>query len=395
MSYSIETIKKEVSQERDHLVSLRRYFHTHPELPREEYETAKFIEEELHKLGLNTRRVGETGVYALLEGTKPGKALILRADIDALPITETHECPYKSVNDGKMHACGHDAHTAALLGAAKILVNHKDDIKGSIAFCFQQAEEIGYGANIFVNEGLVKGDRCFGIHLASNIECGKVSATAGPNNASVDYFKIKVNGSCAHVSTPELGIDAVYIASMITVGAQGLVTRRTNPTDSVIIGIGKIVAGTAYNIVAGEAVLEGTIRVMYPEIRSQVKAELKALAENTAKIYGGEASIEYQDFTAPLINLEGPTHEVQLVATKLFGSDNVITNRKYSLGGDDFAEFNIEVPGCYAYVGSGNPNIKETTLAHHDSSFDIDERCLEVATQLHVAYALDYLNDNI
>ena len=395
MSYSIETIKKEVSQERDHLVSLRRYLHAHPELPREEFETAKFIEDELHKLGLNTRRVGDTGVYALFEGTKPGKALILRADIDALPITETHECPYKSVNDGKMHACGHDAHTAALLGAAKILVNHKDDIKGSIAFCFQQAEEIGYGANIFVQEGLVKGDRCFGIHLASNIECGKVSATAGPNNASVDYFKIKVIGNCAHVSTPELGVDAAYIASMITVGAQGLVTRRTNPTDSVIIGIGKIVAGTAYNIVAGEAILEGTIRVMYPEIRSQVKAELKSLAENTAKLYGGEAEIEYKDFTAPLINPEGPSHEVAEVASKLLGRENVITNRKYSLGGDDFAEFNIEVPGCYAYVGSGNPNIKETTLAHHDSSFDIDERCLEVATQLHVVYALDYLNGNI
>ncbi|MDY4067210.1 amidohydrolase [Bullifex sp.] len=395
MSYSIETIKQEVLEDRDYLVSLRRYLHTHPELPREEYETAKFIEEELNKIGLNPRRVGETGVYALLEGSKPGKALILRADIDALPITETHECSYKSVNPGKMHACGHDAHTACLLEAARILVKHKEDIKGSIAFCFQQAEEIGYGANIFVGEGLVKGDRCFGIHLASNILAGKVSATAGPNNASVDYFKIKVNGACAHVSTPELGVDAAYIASMITVGAQGLVTRRTNPTDSVIIGIGKIVAGTAYNIVAGEAVLEGTIRVMYPEIRSKVKSELKELAENTAKLYGGSAEIEYQDFTAPLINPEIPSKEVAEVAAKLFGRDNVITNRPYSLGGDDFAEFILEVPGCYAYVGSGNPEIKETTLAHHDSSFDIDEKSLEVATTLHVAYALEYLNDNI
>ena len=395
MSYSIETIKQDVLEERDHLVSLRRYLHTHPELPREEYETAKFIEEELHKIGLNTRRVGETGVYALLEGSKPGKALILRADIDALPITETHECSYKSVNPGKMHACGHDAHTAALLEAARILLKHKEDIKGSIAFCFQQAEEIGYGANIFVQEGLVKGDRCFGIHLASNILAGKVSATAGPNNASVDYFKIKVTGKCAHVSTPELGVDAAYIASMITVGAQGLVTRRTNPTDSVIIGIGKIVAGTAYNIVAGEAVLEGTIRVMYPEIRSKVKAELKELAENTAKLYGGQAEIEYKDFTAPLINPEGPSKEVAIVASKLFGSDNVITNRPYSLGGDDFAEFILEVPGCYAYVGSGNPEIKETTLAHHDSAFDIDEKSLEIATALHVTYALEYLNENI
>ncbi|MGN0906475.1 MAG: M20 family metallopeptidase [Bullifex sp.] len=395
MSYSAESIRNEAIQERDYAVSLRRYFHAHPELPREEFGTAERIETELHELGLETRRVGETGVYAVIKGGKEGGCVILRADIDALPVTEAHECPYKSVNDGKMHACGHDAHTAALLTAARILVRHKADIIGSVALCFQQAEEIGYGANIFVKEGLVKGDRCLGIHLASNMRCGSVSATPGPNNASVDFFRIKVHGRCAHVSTPEKGVDAAYIASAIVVGAQALVTRRTNPTDSVIIGIGKIEAGTAYNIVAGEAVIEGTIRVMYPEIREKVKGELERLALATADLYGGAAEIEYQDFTAPLINSEVPTREVAEVASALFGSDKVVTNRPYSLGGDDFAEFILEVPGCYAYVGSGNPDHPETEVAHHDAKFDIDEDCLVTASALYAAYALQYLDGTL
>lgn len=197
------------------------------------------------------------------------------------------------------------------------------------------------------------------------------------------------------MSTPEKGVDAAYIASAIVVGAQALVTRRTNPTDSVIIGIGKIVAGTAYNIVAGEAVIEGTIRVMYPEIREKVKGELERLACSTADLYGGSAEIEYQDFTAPLINPEGPTREVAEVASQLFGRENVVTNRPYSLGGDDFAEFILEVPGCYAYVGSGNPERPETEVAHHDSKFDIDEDCLVVAAALHAAYALEYLDGTL
>ena len=174
-----------------------------------------------------------------------------------------------------MHACGHDGHTASLLLAAKILCRHRDKIKGKVKLCFQQAEEIGYGAMVFINSGLVTGDRSFGVHLASNIPVGKISVTAGPNNASVDSFKITVKGRGAHVFTPEKGIDALYIASQIVVAAQALVTRCTNPTDSVIIGIGKLESGTAYNVVAKDAVMEGTIRTMYPEIREKVKSDLE------------------------------------------------------------------------------------------------------------------------
>lgn len=290
-----------------------------------------------------------------------------------------------------MHACGHDGHTASLLLAAKILCRHRDKIKGKVKLCFQQAEEIGYGAMVFINSGLVTGDRPFGVHLASNIPVGKISVTAGPNNASVDSFKITVKGRGAHVFTPEKGIDALYIASQIVVAAQDLVTRCTNPTDSVIIGIGKLEAGTAYNVVAKDAVMEGTIRTMYPEIREKVKSDLEELVKSMAVIYGGEAEIQYKDSTSPMINPPIPAKEVEKVAVSLFGRDNVITDRPYSLGGDDLAEFILRVSGTYAYVGSGNSDRPNTVVAHHDGLFDIDEDCLINSSLIEVAYTLDYL----
>lgn len=390
-----DNIKNEVEKERDYIISLRRYFHSMPELPREEYETAAKIEEELRSFGLETRRVGETGVYSEIEGKTGGRTLILRSDIDALPVKEEHECSYKSKKDGIMHACGHDGHTASLLASAKILAKHRDCFSGKIKLCFQQAEEIGYGARVFIEEGLVTGDRCFGFHLASNIPVGKISATAGPNNASVDFLRIKIHGKGAHVSTPERGTDALYIASQIVVALQALVTRRTNPTDSVLIGIGKITAGTSYNVVAQEAELEGTIRVMYPEIRERMKKELEDLVFSTARIYGGSADVEYVDFTSPLINPVDTTKEVAKVAREIVGDDNVIENRPYSLGGDDFAEFILKVPGTYAYIGSGNKDRAETLVAHHDSHFDIDEEALVIGSKLEVLYALEYLNGEL
>ena len=290
-----------------------------------------------------------------------------------------------------MQACGHDGHTASLLLAAKILCRHRDKIKGKVKLCFQQAEEIGYGAMVFINSGLVTGDRPFGVHLASNIPVGKISVTAGPNNASVDSFKITVKGRGAHVFTPEKGIDALYIASQIVVATQALVTRCTNPTDSVIIGIGKLEAGTAYNVVAKDTVMEGTIRTMYPEIREKVKSDLEELVKSMAVIYGVEAEIQYKDFTSPMINPPIPAKEVEKVAVSLFGRDNVITDRPYSLGDDDFAEFILRVPGTYAYVGSGNSERPNTFVAHHDGLFDIDEDCLINSSLIEVAYTLDYL----
>lgn len=378
----------------EYVVNLRRHFHMHPEVAREEYKTAERIEEELDKLGIEHKRVGETGVYAEIKGKLPGdKTIVLRADIDALNVEEAHECPYKSQTPGKMHACGHDAHIAGLIGAARILAANKDRFGGTVRLTFQQGEEIGYGARVFVDGGYLEGaDRTFGIHVNSSYDVGKVVAAAGPSNASVDWFKITVHGKSAHVSTPEKGVDALYIASQIVVAIQALVTRRTSPLESILIGIGKMSAGTAYNVVAEEAKMEGTVRVFSPEVRKNTKEKIELVAASVAAMYGGTVSLEWKDFTSPLINDEQSVLEVRRVLSELWGENSIIANCTPSLGGDDFAEYILKVPGMYAWVGSRNPRIPETCEAHHNSRFDIDENVLTVMVSLMTVYAIEFLN---
>lgn len=392
MNNHYKDILEYVDLEFDNIVEYRRHFHMYPELSKCEYKTAEYIEKELKSFGLSTKRVKETGVYTEINGDTKGKTIILRADIDALPIQEEHECSYKSRNDGVMHACGHDSHAASLLIACKYLAANRSNFKGTVKVCFQQAEEIGYGARQFIDAGLITGDRTYGSHIASNLECGKIAIVSGANNASVDWFRIKVYGKESHVSTPQFGVDALYIASQIVVGVQALVSRMTSPMDNVLIGIGKLEAGTGYNIVAKEAIMEGTVRVISNEMRVKIKSKIEELVNNISAVYGGSASVEWEDYTSVLINDKISCEEATCSAINLFGRDNVITTKEPSLSGDDFAEFINTVPGVYAYIGSYSPNIEETKLAHHNSKLDIDENCMKVSTSMYIAYALDFLN---
>ncbi len=379
------------------VIALRRHFHMYPEVSTKEYLTADKLEEELRGLGLTPKRVGETGVYTEIHGTGEGnKTIVLRADTDALPVKEEHVCEYTSLHEGVMHACGHDAHTASLLGATKLLAEHRELFGGTVRIHFQQAEEIGYGARVFIDEGLVDGaDRTFSVHVASDLDCGSVALVPGPNNASVDWFRIRVTGKSAHVSTPHLGVDAAYIAAQIMVSAQAIITRQIDPMDSILIGIGKISAGTAYNIVASEAELEGTIRALTPETRAYAKERLETLAKSIAASFGGEASLEWKDYTSPLLNDEASCKEAQKVAAELFGEDHVVTSRTPSLGGDDFAEYILKVPGVYAKIGSRDPQKWQTGVAMHNCHFDIDENCLLVGSSLYAAYAVAFLNGEV
>ena len=390
----------QVLADHDYVVQLRRYFHQHPELGKEEFETAAAIERELDKIGLAHKRIAGTGVYAEIEGTAtsdgPARCIVLRADIDALPVMQENEPEYKSLVPGKMHACGHDGHNAALIGAARILNANRALFSGKVILTWQPGEEIGYGGKLIVDNGTIdEAGRSFGLHVASNVPVGTVVLMPGPNNASVDWFRIRVHGLGAHVSTPELGVDAAYIASQIVVAAQALITRRTNPMDNVLIGIGKIRAGTAYNVVAQEAELEGTIRVMTPELRRLTKARLEALAKQTAELFGGTAELDWQDYTSALINDPVATAEAQKTAVSLLGEEHVIRSRRPSLAGDDFAEYIIRVPGAYAYIGTANPDNPDTCVAQHNSHYDIDEDALTIATALHVCYAVEYLNGEV
>lgn len=394
-------LKPYVAKEKEYLVRMRRYFHAHPEVSLKEFETCRTIEAELDHMGIPHQRVGETGVYAWIDGTKKaldsgraGRAVVLRADIDALAMDDLKTEEYASQNAGICHACGHDGHAATLLTAAKILKDKEDDFSGQIRLFFQQAEEIGQGARLFVQAGLLEGaSRVFGAHACSGIESGKISLTKGPQNASCDYFCIRVTGKGAHVSKPHLGIDAAYAASQIVVALQSIVARNTDPLETVVVGVGVVRAGTQYNIVAEHAALEGTTRCFSPEVRAFTNERVRRIAVETAALYGAEALVEFRDYAAPLINDPQAVDEVTAVTKRFLADECIINDREKELGADDFADYLAAAKGMYAFVGTHHPERPNTGVAHHHGLFDMDEEGLLLACNVYVDYALWVLNE--
>lgn len=386
-------LKPYIKAETEYIIGLRRHFHQNPEASLHEYDTALKIENELHAMGIAHKRVGDTGVLGIIKGKNPkGKRIILRADTDALRMQDKKEEEYRSIRKGLMHACGHDAHTAALLGAAKVLAQKIDEFDGEVYLFFQQAEEIGQGAKQFIKNGyLGDASRVFGVHVASDIPVGKVGIVKGAVNAAVDHLVIKITGKSAHVSTPQKGVDALYVASQIAVNLQAVVSRQTDPVDTVVVGLGVLKAGTAYNIIAGEAVLEGTVRTFSVESRKDTREKIKNIVKHIAAAYDADAQIAFEDFASPLVNHNIPVEEAMDVATGIVGEDNIITDRAKSLGGDDFAEYLLLVPGVYVYIGTANSRKPNTILAHHNELFDIDEDGVLIAANMYVDYALAQL----
>lgn len=382
-----------VLNEKDYIISLRRYFHKHPEESLCEFKTAEKIEEELDKLNISHRRVGKTGVLGIIKGKKDShKVIALRADIDGLKVRDLKDVDYKSENEGFMHACGHDGHTASLLGAAKILKSKEELFGGEIRLLFQQAEEIGHGARIFINEGCLKDvDKILGFHVSSDIPVGKVAVSYGASFASCDYFKIRVKGKSAHVSRPHLSVDALYIASQIVVNIQSIVSRQTDPINSVLVGIGTLKAGTIYNAVAEDAVLEGTTRAFSKESRDKTNNEISRISKGIGDVYGAEIEVEFKDYASPLINDKSVTDDVKSVVENVVGNSNIITDYPKALGADDFAEYLLKVPGTYLRIGTRNEDNKSTCMPHHNGQFDIDEEALLIGTNIEVEFAINSL----
>ena len=389
----MSNLVKDVEALKNYLIETRREFHQNPELSLKEFRTASRIEEELTKFGIKHSRVGETGVLGILKGDKPSdKVLLLRADIDALPINEVGDVEYISKNPGVMHACGHDAHTTCLLAAAKILSEKKNEIAGEVRFVFQPAEEIGKGTQPFIEANVLEGvDRVFGLHCAPDLPLGTVGLTPKLNNAAVDHFTISVKGVSSHVSLPHKGVDALYVASEIVVAVQALRTRLNSPLEPMIIGIGKFNAGTTYNALAANAVLEGTTRTISKESRAKIKTEINRCVKNIAEIYGATATVEWEGFTGPVINDPEVCEEVAALVDETFGKGHVVKDREISLGGDNFADFIEEKKGAYAYLGTSSDTKPSTKLPLHSDSFDLDEEAILKGTWLHVAYALWFL----
>lgn len=368
----------------------RCYFHSHPELGLKEYETCDRIESELKAIGLSSYRIGETNVIAEIDSGRPGKTLFLRADIDALPIQDVKEVSYKSQTAGVMHACGHDGHAAYLLGTAKLLVEHKNDFNGKVILGFQAAEEIGKGARDIIAAGVLdKVDRTFGIHFQAGMDVGKIGVKTGADMASCDRVRIKVHGKAAHITTPQNGVDAVFIASLIVSKLHTVVSKLISPVEGAILGIGSIHAGTTYNIIAGEAEIEGTIRAFSPESRQKLADAVRRIVSDTAAEFGGSADVDIEDICDPCSNPAETAAEVVESAKKIVPAENVITDLNKRFGSDNFADYSRKAPGTYVHVGSTDS--EATGWAHHNEHFDLAKDSLIYAAALAFQYSLDYL----
>lgn len=384
-------IKESIKNNSEELTQLRRKLHSEPELSFEEFKTTEFICNYLDKLGISYRKTEPTGVIANIPGKSDGKTVALRGDMDALSVQQLNDVPYASKIEGKMHACGHDAHTSMLLIAAKALSEVKDQLPGNVRLLFQPAEEIAQGAKAMVEQGAMEGvDNVFGIHIWSQMPSKKVSCTPGPSFAAADLFTVKFKGRGGHGAIPEACIDAALVASSFVMNVQTVVSRTIDPQSPAVLTVGKMVVGTRFNVIAENAEIEGTVRTFHPETRDHIESCLTQYAESVAAIYGATAEVVYTRGTDAVDNEEESAKLVQQVASDSFGPESVY-HEKPTMGGEDFSAFLTKAPGSFALVGCGNPE-KDTEWAHHHGNFNIDEDSLVIGAELYAQYAWAYLN---
>jgi len=389
MSTIATTLTAEDIQE---LVDTRRDLHAHPELAFEETRTAGIVAKRLRALGLEPREgVGRTGVVADLRGARPGKTVLLRADMDALPIHEENDVPYRSTVDGKMHACGHDCHTSILLGVAKQLVARRDTIAGTVRLCFQPAEEVGGGALGMIADGLLdpKPDAAFGLHVWQDVDIGKVGVTTGPWMAAVDEFTVTVKGRGAHAAQPHRGIDPVLCASHIVTALQAIASRETDPMFEIVVSVTQIEAGTAFNIIPGHATMRGTVRVLDREIWKEAPGRFERIVRGVAAAFGCEVDIDYQRHNGPTINDAAMAEVARGVAKEVVGAPQVLGDVR-TMGGEDFSAISERVPGCFIAIGSRNAS-RDLVYAHHHPRFDVDEASLRIGADVLLRTALAFL----
>jgi amidohydrolase len=369
----------------EYLISIRRHLHQHPELSLQEFETTTFIEKELKKIGIDTRKTNlPTGVFADLQGRAPGPTIALRADIDALPIEEQTGLSYTSKVKGVMHACGHDFHTAALIGAAYLLKKQQRELKGTIRFLFQPAEENGGGAELVINDGQLEGvDAIIGLHNKPDLSVGTIGLKAGPLMASVDRFQITVKGKGSHAAIPQNGEDPILAASQLVTALHSIVSRNISPLDSGVVSVTKIVGGSTWNVIPNEVILEGTTRTFHARTREVIKERVNTIVENTVRAYSGEAVIDWYPGPPPLVN-DPETIDAVYQAAQQQGLK--IVEPEQTMGGEDFASYQQQIPGAFAFFGTNGDE------EWHDPAFTIDESALIKASYFLYESALSLLN---
>lgn len=368
-----------------YVVEMRRDFHRHPEPSFEEFRTTKRIAEELDKMCIPYRLFEPTGLVGEIKGARPGKCIALRADIDALTTTEKTGLPYASENEGYMHACGHDTHAAMLLGAAKILSSVKDELCGTVKLIFQPAEELASGAKHIVAQGALDGvDAAFGQHIFSKIPAGTLSLSEGALLPAADYFKLTVTGKSSHGAEPNEGCDATVAAAAIVMALQTISSREFSPLDPVVVTVGTLNSGARFNIISGEAVLEGTVRLFNKELHPHIPEIMERIAKQTAAAFRCTAELDYQFKTEILMSEPHMTAIARAAAEKLVPPEKIAPFQR-SMGGEDFAEYTAHVPSAFVSLGGGGE------APQHSDEFCIDESAMEVGSALYAQVAVDYL----
>ena len=410
-SFAQNSIEQDINAIESALIEWRRHFHKNPELSNREFKTAEKIAQHLKSLGLEVKTgIAKTGVVAILKGDHSGKVVALRADIDALPVTERNNLPFKSevkttflnTETGVMHACGHDTHISILMATAEVLSKHKDKIHGTVKFIFQPAEEgpppgEEGGAKLMIKEGVLenpKVDVIFGLHINAGTPVGTLKYKKGGIMASVERFVIDVKGKQTHGSQPWSGVDPILISAKIIDGLQTIISREAKLTDeAAVITVGKITAGTRFNIIPETAQLIGTVRTLDPDMRSMIERRMEEMTETIAKAYGGEAKITFRNQTSITYNDAELTDKMLPSLQKVAGIENVKT-MKATTGGEDFSYFQEVVPGIYFFLGGMSATEKSKgAFPHHTPDFIIDESGMLLGVKAFTQLTLDYLNN--
>ena len=399
---------KDIASVKDKVIEWRRDFHQNPELGNREFKTAEKIAKHLKSLGIEVQTgVAKTGVVGLLKGDQPGKVIALRADIDALPVTERNDLAFKSevtttflgADTGVMHACGHDTHTAILMGVAEVLSKNKDKIKGSVKFIFQPAEEgpppgEEGGAKLMVKENVLenpKVDAIFGLHINSGTPINTIRYKSGGTMAAVERFVVNVKGKQTHGSQPWSGIDPILISAKIVDGFQSIISRESKLTDeAAVITVGKITSGLRFNIIPESAEMIGTVRTLDPDMREKIIRRMTEMASDIAKAYGGEATIDWQEMTLVTYNDPALTNQMLPTLHTVGGAENVLPQKAVT-GGEDFSYFQEKVPGFYFFLGGMTPG-NTKAFPHHTPDFIIDESGFQLGVKALSQMSIDYLN---
>ncbi len=388
-------IKNRVEELFEEMVALRRNIHKEPELGFDLVKTISKVKNVLKRHSISYDENLKTGVVSLIKGKNEGPTVAIRADMDALPLTEETGLDFSSTIKGKMHACGHDIHTTCLIGAAIILNEMKEELSGNVKLIFQPAEETSGGAVPMIEEGVMENptvDYITAIHLMPYMETGKVEIKKGTMNASSDTITIEVLGKSSHGAYPDEGVDAIVVASQLVISLQQIVSRSVSPFDEVVLSFGTINGGVASNVIADKVTLKGTLRTLNEDVRVRVKEKILLISESVGAAFGARVNVTIQEGYCVLNNDSQVVDTVIEVAKDLFGSDNILIKEKSSLGVDDFAFFLHHAKGAYYNIGCGFKNKDMPPL--HSSCFIADEECIKTGILMHVYSTIKLLNRN-